>query len=588
MLTQQIKERCEEWLAADWLSEADRAELLAVAEDEAEITDRFYCDLEFGTGGMRGELGIGTNRMNIYLIRRLTQGMADMVAEYGEAAKARGVAISYDSRRFSADFAREAAGVLAANGIKAYLCAELRPTPVLSFAVRQTGAIAGIMITASHNPKQYNGYKVYWEDGGQLPPEQADRIVAKMAERNCWQVPVMPIEQAKSAGLLQMLGAELDDIYTARVREQMLNSQMSAARGDKLNIVFTPLHGTGKAPVERILRENGFVNLHLVEEQAVADSEFSTVAVPNPEEDGAWKLAEKLAEKIESEGGGQVDLLLATDPDADRLGVCCRTANGKFKRLTGNQVGVLLAYYIIKQEKELGTLPIDGMVVKSVVSTALANKVVSSLGVDLKEVPVGFKYIGEQIKLMEESGRGTFLLGFEESLGYLKGTYARDKDAVLAAALVAEAALYYKELLDKTLPDVLDVIYEKFGYYLDAQVAVTLSGMDGREQIKEILQILAEDRREDLGGMAVARREFYAKGEQLVDGELKPLDFPQVDMLGITFADGSFIKVRPSGTEPKIRFYFCIAGADEDEAEDNLKAVQQQFFKPVSKYIKKY
>ena len=365
---------------------------------------------------------------------------------------------------------------------------------------------------------------------------------------------------------------------------------MTAARGANLNLVYTPLHGTGTKLVERILRENGFSSLHMVTEQAEPDTEFHTVAVPNPEEADAWRLAEKLAAKIESAGQGHVDLLLATDPDADRLGVCCRRADGAYQRLTGNQVGVLLAYYIIKQAKDLGNLPIDGMVIKSIVSTALANKVVTGLGVTIKDVPVGFKYIGEQIKLMEESGHGNFLLGFEESLGYLKGTYARDKDAVLAAALVAEAALYYRELLNMSLLDVLQTIYDKFGYFLDTQVACTLSGIDGREQITEIMRILRADERPEIGGLPVMRREYFDRAEvwEQADNALKPLDFPQVDMLGFVFADGGFIRVRPSGTEPKIRFYFCIAGENEADAQARVQTIKQDFFQPVSQYIKKF
>lgn len=586
MLKRSILQRYREWCEAEWCDEATKAELLALS-DEKEIEDRFYCDLEFGTGGMRGQLGAGTNRMNVYLIRRLTQGFADLITEQGEAAKARGVAISYDSRRFSREFAEETAQVLAANGIRAYLFKELRPTPTLSFAVRYKGAIAGVMITASHNPKEYNGYKVYWEDGGQLPPQHADKIIEKMAERNSWAVDRLTLAQAEQAGLLEWLGAEVDDEYVRRVHEQMLNGQMSAARGGNLNLVYTPLHGTGTKLVERILRENGFVNLYTVAEQAVADPEFATVAVPNPEDAGAWKLGEKLAAKVEAESGRPVDLLLATDPDADRLGVCCRLPEGGFRRLSGNQVGVLLAYYIIKQTKELGALPTDAVVIKSVVSTALANKVVSGLGVSVRDVPVGFKYIGEQIKEMEESGCGSFLLGFEESLGYLKGTYARDKDAVVAAALVAEAALYYRELLDKSLLEVLDIIYEKFGYFLDDQIACTLSGIDGRAQIEEIMRILREDQRPEIGGLPVIRREYFDRSEVWEEGELKPLALPAVDMLGFGFADGAFVRVRPSGTEPKIRFYFCIAGSSREEAEERLAAVQGEFFEPISQFVKR-
>ncbi|HIU10505.1 MAG TPA: phospho-sugar mutase [Candidatus Avidehalobacter gallistercoris] len=584
MLSREAAKRYQEWLEAPFLKEADRAELKNLT-DEKEITDRFYCDLEFGTGGMRGELGIGTNRMNIYLIRRLTQALADTVIEHGGAA--RGVAISYDSRRFSREFASAAAGVLAANGVKAYLFSELAPTPVLSFAVRYTQAMAGIMVTASHNPKQYNGYKVYWEDGGQLPPEQADKIIAKMAERNSWEVAEMPLDEAKKRDLLEMLGGTLHDAYTAKVKEQLLNVELCAAKGGELNIVYTPLSGTGRRPVERILMEIGFKNLYTVAAQAEPDEEFATVTVPNPEDAGAWALSEQLAADIEQNTGQPVDLLLATDPDADRLGVCCRQPEGGYLRLSGNQVGVLLAYYIIKRESELGILPENALVLKSVVSTALANRVVQSLGVAIKDVPVGFKYIGEQIKLLEDDGREQdFLFGFEESLGYLKGTYARDKDAVIAAALVAEAALYYRAQ-GQTLLDVLRGLYQEFGYYLDAQVARSFPGIDGREQMREILQRLTADRRDTLGGLNVASREYYARGEQLINGKVKPLDFPQVDMLGLTFAaGGGFIKVRSSGTEPKLRFYFCVSGVDEEAASANLQAVQKEFFQPVSEFIK--
>lgn len=579
MLKQEIAALYQEWLAADWLAAQDKAELAGLT-DEAEITDRFYCELEFGTGGMRGELGIGANRMNIYLIRRLTQALADAVLEQGGAA--RGVAISYDSRRCSREFALETAQVLAANGVKAYLFAELRPTPVLSYAVRHLGAIAGVMVTASHNPKQYNGYKVYWEDGAQLPPEQADKIIAKMQARASWDIAVMPQAEAEAAGLLQILGSELDDTYTAEVRGQMLNSELSAAHGAELGLVYTALHGTGRKPVERILRENGFTALYPVAEQAEPDTEFSTVAVPNPEDEGAWACARKLAAELTA-AGKTVDLLLATDPDADRLGVCCRDGAGGFVRLSGNQVGVLLADYVLKQQRPL---PPDALVVKSVVSTAMADKLAPARGARLLNVPVGFKYIGEQIKLLEEAGREqAFMFGFEESLGYLKGTYARDKDAVLAAALVAEAALYYKKSCGQTLLEVLAELYAEFGYYLDEQVACTLSGQDGRAQIREIMRRLGADERAELGGMAVASREFYAEGQQLIGGKLQPLDFPRVDMLGVTFADGGFIKARPSGTEPKIRFYFCIAGRDKEQAQANFRAVKQDFLQPVRQFI---
>ena len=580
-LDKNIVARYQAWLNDPCFDEASKDEL-RVLDDVKEIEDRFYCDLEFGTGGMRGKLGAGTNRMNVYIIRRLTRALADAICDAGAAAMQRGVVISYDSRRFSAEFAREAALVLAAAGVRAWLFDALRPTPVLSFAVREQNAIAGIMITASHNPKEYNGYKVYWEDGGQLPPEQADKIVARMEARGSWDIATLSEDEALARGLLTIIGSEIDDAYTRQVHQQMLNAELSAAHGDSLNIVYTPLHGTGRVPVERILRENGFGSLYEVAAQAMPDTEFATVAVPNPEDRGAWRLAEELAAEIEA-GGRQVDLLLATDPDADRLGVCCRKSGGGWQLMTGNQIGVLLAYYIINRQRELGTLPADAVVIKSVVSTALANKVVSGLGVAVRDVPVGFKFIGEQIKEME-NGAGSFLFGFEESLGYLKGTYARDKDAVLAAALVAEAALYYKEA-GQSLIDVLEGIYREYGCYLDTQVACTLGGIDGRAQIAEIMRILRADERQEIGGLAVSSREFYDRGEISCCGDLQPLDFPRTDMLGLTFIDGSFIKVRPSGTEPKIRFYFCIAGGDMAAAEANLRAVQREFFAPIGEFL---
>lgn len=585
MLEKEIEARYREWLAADWLSEEDRAELAALT-DEAEISDRFYCEAEFGTGGVRGELGVGSNRMNIYLIRRLTQALADAVLEQGGAE--RGVAISYDSRRFSPEFAEEAALVLAANGVRAYLFSELHPTPMLSYAVRRLSAMAGIMITASHNPKQYNGYKVYWEDGGQLPPEQADRIIAKMAERDIKEIVAMPRAEAEAAGLLRLIGSDLDDTYCSEVLEQLQNRGLCEKSGSELGIVYTALSGTGQKPVTEILRRMGFGRLYEVAEQAKPDAEFSTVSVPNPEDDGAWVLARRRAVEL-SEGGEEIDLLLATDPDADRLGVCCRDKAGNFVRLSGNQVGVLLTDYLLGQRAASGRLPDGAMVVKSVVSTAMVDKLATARGVTVKNVPVGFKFIGEQIKLLEERHEEErFIFGFEESLGYLCGTYARDKDAVLAAALVTEAALYYKKQFAKSLLDVLGELYAELGFYADEQVAVTLSGRDGRRQIAEIMRRLRADERTELGGLQVESREYYAEGlrQVTVKGEARtePMDFPRSDMLGVTLSGGR-IAARPSGTEPKIRFYFCIAGEDEATARANFERVREEFFVGIKEFL---
>lgn len=577
MLNKEIETRYQQWLSSPCFDEETKSELAALT-DEKEIEDRFYCDLEFGTGGMRGMLGAGTNRMNVYLIRKLTYSFGQVICDHGPEAKKRGVAIAYDSRRFSEEFALETALVLAACGIRAYLFDSLRSTPELSFTVRDKHAIAGVMITASHNPKEYNGYKVYWEDGAQLPPAEADKIMEKMAECG-WDIPVMDREEALESGLLEMLGRPTDDRYISRVKEQLLHPDMDQSLGGELKIIYTPLHGAGRVFVERVLSESGFSQLFTVPEQAEPDTEFSTVKVPNPEDEGAWDLALKYADSR------QADLLLATDPDSDRLGVQCRGADGSWCHLTGNQVGAILAYYIIGSQKEEKKLPPDGVMLQSVVSTALTEPLVRDMGIPLIKVPVGFKFIGEQIKKMEETGKGTFLFGFEESLGYLKGTYARDKDAVLGAALVAEAALYYKTEQGKTLADVLEDLFKTYGYFLDEQVACTLMGKDGKERIGQIMDRLAADSRESLGGQIVVSRENYKKQEQKKDGGVFPLDFPSVNILGLTFENGGFIKARPSGTEPKIRFYFCIAGTSRQDAEEKLKQTKEEFFSLIANLL---
>ncbi len=577
MLNKEVEDRYQQWLTSPYFDEATKAELKAIT-DEKDIEDRFYCDLEFGTGGMRGMLGAGTNRMNLYLIRKLTASFARVIADHGEDAKNRGVAIAYDSRRFSEDFAMETALVLAAHGIRAYLFESLRSTPELSFTIRHKHAIAGVMITASHNPKEYNGYKVYWEDGAQLPPAQADEIMAKMDECG-WDVSVLSREEALASGLLEMIGQEVDDCYMTCVQEQLLHPQLDQQKGCGLKIVYTPLHGAGRVFVERILSQNGFSQIFTVPEQAEPDSEFSTVHVPNPEDEGAWELALTYAKEL------QADLLLATDPDSDRLGVQCRTSKGEYQHLTGNQVGVILANYIIGSQKAEKGLPADGIMLQSIVSTALTEKLAEELAVPLKKVPVGFKFIGEQIKEMEETGKGSFLFGFEESLGYLKGTYARDKDAVLGAALVAEAALYYQEIEGKTLTDVLDGLFDTYGYFLDEQVACTLMGKDGKERIDQIMKFLAAHDRCRIGGQKIISREYYDRGKQLKNGCMLDLDFPKVNIVGLTFENGGFIKARPSGTEPKIRFYFCVAGNGRRDAEETLERTKKDFFSLIEQLL---
>jgi len=579
-LSDKIKTRYKEWTEEEYFDRQTKDELLKLVDDE-EIADRFYCDLSFGTAGMRGMMGAGTNRMNRYVVRRLTRGLADAILNEGPAAACRGVAIAYDSRRYSAEFATETALALAACGIKAYLFTGLRPTPELSFAVRYLDATCGVMITASHNPKDYNGYKVYWSDGAQIGPEKAEQIVHFVAGHDGWSVKLADEEDARKHGLLISIGREVDEAYLLRVKEQIdWQGLQIPARGGQIRVVYTPLHGTGRDLLVRLFADLGFSSLRLVSAQAEPDGDFPTVAVPNPEDPAAFTLALAAAQSY------QADLVLANDPDADRLGVYCRTSDGGYRRFTGNEIGVLLAYYLLSRLQEAGTLPADGRIVKSVVSTALAKKVTAYFGAELIEVPVGFKFIGEQIKAMESSGQGTFLLGFEESSGYLKGTYARDKDGILAAALVSEAALYYKLGKGQTLDDVMSEIYGCFGYFLDEQTALTFYGAEGRKQIDAIMAVMRSDDRRELGGLAVKSREDYLAGCSY-DGQLfQKLDFPPADILRVTFSDGGFIMARPSGTEPKIRFYFCISGPDKETAKANLDRVRQDFLSAFSLILK--
>lgn len=567
-----IQDKVKYWTENEYFDPATRQEVLNI-KDPKELAERFCCDLEFGTAGIRGILGAGSNRLNIYWIRRVAQGLADTIKQAGEEAVKRGVVIAYDCRRFSREFARESALVLAANGIKGFLFDSLRPTPELSFAIRHLNTIAGIMITASHNPKEYNGCKVYWEDGGQVPPEQAERIIAKMKERPGWEVDIISEEEAREKGLLITVGEEVDACYLEEVKKQLLNLPLAKEKGQNLSIVFTPLHGTGCRLVPQLLRDIGFTSLVVVPEQAVPDTEFSTVSVPNPEEPAAFELALQYAEKCTG------DLILATDPDADRLGVMVKERDGSYQKFTGNQIGVILLYYLLSQRQKQETLPPDGVVMKSIASTDLANKVAAGFGIKMLNVPVGFKYIGEQIKLMEEQGSGTYLFGFEESHGYLAGTYARDKDAVQAAALMAEAALYYREVENKSLLDVLDEIYRAYGYYLDEQVAMSFPGLEGKAAIDHIMTNLRTLDRMTIGGVPLERQEDYlsGKGRYIGDGREYPLILPQANVLSFSFQGGGYVMARPSGTEPKIRFYFCVRGNTYQEAQAQLAAVKEEF-----------
>lgn len=551
MLNSEIKTKYNYWLESPVFSENTKAELRALTESE--IEDRFYTELSFGTSGVRGVLGAGTNRMNIYLIRRLSYSLGKAILAQGDAAAKQGVVIACDSRRCSTEFTLETALVLNTLGIKAYVFDSLRPTPELSFAVRHLGAIAGVMVTASHNPKEYNGYKVYWEDGGQLPPDEADEITAILNETG-WDIPVLTEEEAVKNGLLTYIGAEVDTTYIQCIADEMLQPELTTEKGKNLEIVYTPLHGAGRTSVQAVLSKMGYTNVSTVAEQEDPDTEFSTVVSPNPEDKGAWELALQLAKEKNA------DLLLATDPDADRLGVQCCTENGEYHHFTGNQIGILLTNYILQALSEKNQMPEDAVIIHNIVSSAMTRKVVEAYGAELRIVPVGFKFIGEQIKEMEVSGHGTFLFGFEESIGYLKGTYCRDKDAVLASALVAEAALYYKEKHGKNLHQVMQELYEQYGYYQDRQESMQFDGIEGKQKIADILTALENDTHSEIAGI------------QITEHKVEP------GLITINLENGGFIKARPSGTEPKIRFYFCICGNSMEQAAALLEKAKQELF----------
>jgi len=570
-----VRQRYEHWTENEYFDRQTRDELLQII-DPKEIEDRFYTELEFGTGGMRGVIGAGTNRMNRYTVRRVTQGLAEVMLEQDPANAQKGVVIAYDSRRYSAEFALETALVLAANGIKVYLFENLRPTPELSFAVRHLRAAAGVNITASHNPKDYNGYKVYWEDGGQISPQLAKLIVSKI-ENLGWTAQPMELEEAKRQGLLETVGEEVDQAYYQALKKQLLFPELTKTFGLDLKIVYTPLHGTGGRPVTTLLKEIGFTSVHVVREQAEPDPEFSTVLTPNPEDPAAFELALQYAREK------QADIVLATDPDADRLGLYAKDKNGEFRRFTGNQIGVLLEYYLLSQKKKAGCLGEKSVIIKTVASTDLADAVAADFGVQTMNVLVGFKYIGEQIKIMEQNRSGSYIFGFEESHGYLAGTYTRDKDGVQAAVLLAEAALYYRTKENLTLPEVLEKIFNNYGYYLDEQVAVTLKGKEGKEKIAAIMDLLRKQKKDSLAGIPLKSVEDFQTGQKLFirENHTAGIDLPRENILRFSFEDGGFVMARPSGTEPKIRFYFCIKGESYEQAVKLLQLVKKDFFKDI-------
>ena len=566
------KEIYNQWLENPYFDEATKEELKAIKDDENEIKERFYMDLEFGTAGLRGIIGAGTNRMNIYVVRRATQGLANYIAKVDK--KSQGVAIAYDSRHMSPEFAQEAALCLAANGIKAYIFETLRPTPELSFAVRHLGCVAGINVTASHNPPEYNGYKVYWEDGAQITPPHDTGIMGEVKAISDWNtVKTMDKEEAVKAGLFEVIGQAVDDAYMAELKKQIIHMDAIQAEGKNLKIVYTPLHGTGNIPARRILKELGFENVYVVPEQELPDGDFPTVSYPNPEAAEAFELGLKLAREVDA------DIVLATDPDADRLGVRVKDRNGEYHDLTGNMSGCLLANYELSQRKAVnGSLPEDGALVKTIVTTNLADAIAKGYGVNLIEVLTGFKYIGQQILGFENSGKGSYLFGFVESYGCLIGTYARDKDAIVATMALCEAAAYYKTQ-GKTLWDAMIDMYEEFGYYKDAIQAVTMKGIEGLQKIQEIMTTLRQNPPAEFAGHKVTAVRDYKLDEitDLATGEKKPTGLPNSNVLYYELTDDAWVCVRPSGTEPKVKFYYGVKGtslADADEKSDAMgKAV---------------
>ena len=544
---------------ADFADDRETAvELKSIENDPAEIEDRFYRDLEFGTAGMRGVLGAGTNRMNKYNVRRVTRALAKYILSHPGGAE-KGVAIAYDSRLMSDVFARETALVLAAAGVKAHLFPSLRPVPVLSFTVRHLGCIAGVVITASHNPSKYNGYKVYWTDGGQMPPESVKGITDLLPETSYAESLPMDEQAALDAGLLEYISAEVDDAYIAAVRKLSVNPELAREVGATLKIVYTPLHGSGNIPVRRILKEIGMQNVYVVPEQELPDGRFPTVRVPNPEEPDAFRLALEMQKKLGA------DLCIGTDPDCDRVGIACMTENGP-RLLNGNQIGCVLLHYILSTKQKQGTLPKNGAAVKSIVSTSLANKIAASFGVEMFETLTGFKFIGEKIQQFQDTGSHTFLFGFEESYGFLSSTFVRDKDGVNASLLIAEVACACAAQ-GITLYDYVQSIFREYGYFVEKVVSKTLPGKDGLTRMKEIMKDLRENPPKELCGMKVTAVRDYLKGTRTADGKVEPTGLPKSDVLYFELEKGNWVCVRPSGTEPKIKLYVNTNASDKADAE---------------------
>ncbi|SDV90901.1 Phosphoglucomutase [Streptococcus pyogenes] len=562
-------ENFQKWLDFEQLPDYLRQELLSM--DEKTKEDAFYTNLEFGTAGMRGYIGAGTNRINIYVVRQATEGLAKLIETKGEEAKKHGVAIAYDSRHFSPEFTFESAQVLAQHGIKSYVFEALRPTPELSFAVRHLNAYAGIMVTASHNPAPFNGYKVYGQDGGQLPPADADALTDFIrAIENPFAVELADLDESKSSGLIQVIGEDVDMEYLREVKDVNINQDLINNFGKDMKIVYTPLHGTGEMLTRRALAQAGFESVVVVESQAKADPDFSTVKSPNPESQAAFALAEELGREVDA------DVLVATDPDADRLGVEIRQPDGSYKNLSGNQIGAIIAKYILEAHKTAGTLPENAALAKSIVSTELVTKIAESYGATMFNVLTGFKFIAEKIQEFEEKHNHTYMFGFEESFGYLIKPFVRDKDAIQAVLLVAEIAAYYRSR-GLTLADGIDEIYKEYGYFAEKTISVTLSGVDGAAEIKKIMDKFRENGPKQFNNTDIVLLEDFQKQTATKnDGTISNLTTPPSNVLKYTLADDSWIAVRPSGTEPKIKFYIATIGDTLDIAQEKIANIETE------------
>ena len=563
------KESCQKWLDFKGLPDYLRDEIIAM--DDKTKEDAFYTNLEFGTAGMRGLIGAGTNRINIYVVRQATEGLAQLIESKGDEAKKRGVAIAYDSRHFSQEFAFESAQVLANHGIKAYVFESLRPTPELSFAVRHLHTFAGIMVTASHNPAPFNGYKVYGEDGGQMPPADADALTDYIrAIDNPFEIVLADLEEAKASGLIEVIGEAVDSEYLKEVADVNINKDLIEQYGKDMKIVYTPLHGTGEMLARRALANAGFASVQVVEAQATPDPDFSTVKSPNPESQAAFALAEELGRQVDA------DVLVATDPDADRLGVEIRQADGSYKNLSGNQIGAIIAKYILEAHKTAGTLPENAALAKSIVSTELVTNIAESYGATMFNVLTVFKFIAEKIQEFEEKHNHTYMFGFEESFGYLIKPFVRDKDAIQAVLIVAEIAAYYRSR-GMTLADGIEEIYKEYGYYAEKTISVTLSGVDGAAQIKAIMDKFRDNAPTQFNKTDIVFLEDFEKQTATSkDGCVTQLTTPPSNVLKYLLADDSWFAVRPSGTEPKIKFYIATVGSSLENAEEKIANIEKQ------------